>query len=145
MIAQAYGGGTWQNPGIGSSLAAANPSAVAVGYAEASALGLPLFLGEPVDDSSVLVRTTRVGDANLSGMTDLADFSLLAASFNAPASWADGDFNYDLIVDLADFSLLAANFNQALPADLPRGLVPEPSGAVALLAIPMLFLRRRPD
>jgi hypothetical protein len=142
-IVSGRAGGTWTGQGLTSSTAAANAATTAVGYGNAGALGLPSFLGIAVNADETLVRYTRLGDANLSGTTEIGDFSLLAANFNTPGEWNNGDFNFDASVDIGDFSLLAANFNQAAPGDLPRGAaVPEPTG-LALLGLAALGLARR--
>ena len=46
----------------------ANPHKTALGYAEASFLGVTSFGGLPVDSSSVLIRYTLSGDANIDGV-----------------------------------------------------------------------------
>ena len=104
------------------------------------------YLGTTIDTDTVIVRYTRYGDANLDGVTNIADFSRLAANFNRAGQWLDGDFNYDGVTNLDDFTALAANFGQTLPADAPRAAVPEPAGAIlGLLAVAasMLPARRR--
>ena len=112
-------GGAWDGFGIASSSAAVDPS-TAIGYAEASDLygTFPAVFGdEPVDATSVLLRFTLVGDADLSGGVNIADFSRLAANFNQPGGgWSRGDFNYDGSTGIADFAALAGNFNRSLPA-----------------------------
>jgi len=143
QIQNGRSGGSWTGNGITSSIAAGN-SVSAVGYAEAFDLGLTNFGGLPVDDTAVVFRYTRLGDANLDGTTNIGDFSLLGANFNQPGVWRTGDFNYDGSVNIGDFSLLAANFNQVAPADAMRGAaVPEPVGATMILYA-AAALRRRP-
>jgi hypothetical protein len=146
LIASGYAGNTWSGNGITSSAAAANPAGHAVGFAEASAIGSPAsFLGQSVDSTSVLVRYTRRGDANLDGITNIADFSLLSANFNQTGStWSRGDFNFDGVTSIADFSVLAANFNQAATGATLRGsAVPEPASLVAFIVALLLCGRRR--
>jgi hypothetical protein len=115
---------------------------------------VPAIFG-PVDSTSLILRFTRYGDANLDGTVNLADFNRLAASFGATSNavWSQGDFNYDAVVNLADFNRLAANFGlgaagpHVTPGDWAAlaAAVPEPgvwalaSGAGAL----MLPRRRR--
>jgi hypothetical protein len=144
-VIAARDGGAWDGPGITSSHADANQ--FAVGYAASDAIFTTFpaaFAGQTIDDSSVLIRYTRYGDANLDGAVNLADFNRLAASFgSAAALWDDGDFDYDGSVNLADFNLLAANFGLSAGGSVvtPRdwsalaSAVPEPAGLpCALLA-----------
>jgi hypothetical protein len=134
-----YADGAWTGNGISSSSAAAAAASAhktAIGYVEASSLGLSSFAGQGVDATAVLVRYTLAGDSNLDHVVDLTDFAFLAANFNGTnRRWLQGDYNYDGSVDLTDFTLLASNFNQALPAGgggprLPATIgstVPEPA------------------
>jgi autotransporter-associated beta strand protein len=155
QVINAYGGGTWANPGITSSLA--NSSTHGVGFGEASALftSFPAtFMGQEVDDTAVLVRYTRYGDANLDGTVNLADFNRLATNFGQSGkNWTDGDFTYDGTVNLSDFNRLAGNFGLAAidheptPQDWSNlsAAVPEPS-SLLLSGVPALAgmrMRRR--
>lgn len=118
-----FAGGAWNGNGIRSSSVATTPN-TALGFAEATDLfgAFPAtFAGEPIDNTSVLIRYTRNGDATLDRNVNISDFSSLAANFNvANTRWSRGNFNYDGVTNIADFSALAANFNQALPGELPR-------------------------
>jgi hypothetical protein len=128
--------------GIRSSLASDSRR---LGYGEGAAVvpGGGTFAGQNVDGNSVVIAFTVTGDANLDFVTNIGDFSRLAASFNTPGLWANGDFDYTGLVDIGDFSLLAANFNQTLGRGAPAA-VPEPTGsAVLLLLCPMLARVRR--
>ena len=138
-IASGFNAGSWNGAGIRSS-AAAQTAGMAIGIAEAGDLGVTSFFGVPVDATTVLMRYTRIGDANLSGVTDIADFSILATNFNLPGGWGKGDFDYSGAVGLPDFALLAANFNQSVLSELARASVPEPAG---LLVTPLLALLAR--
>jgi hypothetical protein len=112
------------------------------------------FGGEQVDGSTVIVKFTIYGDANLDAFVDLDDFNRLAANFGGTNKiWSQGDFNYDGRVNLNDFNLLAANFGMTFgpaltPADWAAlaGAVPEPSAALlftsALAAVPGRTRRR---
>jgi hypothetical protein len=112
-LTSGYNGGGWNGSGINSSAAATTPGR-AIGYAEASALfsSFPaMFLGQTVDDTAVLLRYTRSGDADLSGSVNLNDFNRLATNFGGTnAVWSQGNFNFDATTNLNDFNLLAANF-----------------------------------
>src|SRR2546423_14421889 len=68
---------TWTGPGITSSTAAANPNGFSLGAIDNSSLGpsaCATFFSQPVDSTSVLVRYTVNGDANLDGKTNSGDF-----------------------------------------------------------------------
>ena len=68
---------------------------------------------------------------------------VVAANFNLTTNkWVLGDFTYDGITNIADFSLVAANFNITLPSDLPRTDIPE-AGALSALACVALLRRAR--
>lgn len=91
------------------------------------------------DDMVLLVESpnglgTIMGDANLDGVVDLLDLSLLASHFGDEGAWMDGNFNHDMQVDLLDLSILASYFGQEV--------VPEPS-VVAVLSALVLVGRRR--
>jgi len=56
---------------------------------------------------------TLLGDANLDGKVNGADFTLMATNFNdSGRTWDEGDFNYDGDVNGSDFVILTDNFNQ---------------------------------
>ena len=118
MLTSGYAAGAWSGDGINDSLAASGT--LGLGYAEATDLFTTFpatFVGQSVDDTSVLIRHTRYGDADLDGTVNLNDFNRLAASFGSTtARWSQGDFTYDARVNLDDFNLLAANFGATLAA-----------------------------
>jgi Ca2+-binding RTX toxin-like protein len=115
LLKSGYNAGAWNGPGIISNRADA--SAFALGFAEASDVAPGgTFAGQNVDASSVLVKFTRYGDANLDGAVNGADFARLAGNFGRTGRlWSNGDFNYDEGVNGADFALLGGNFGKAAP------------------------------
>jgi len=160
--------GDWSGNGITSSVVAGTNKGV--GYAPAAEV-LPFangattdtFLGQTVDKSTVLARTTLLGDATLDGNVDFNDLVKLAQNYNTTVSattdswWAHGDFTYDGVTDFNDLVKLAQNYNTSLPAaaaipgasaafdaDLARAAasVPEP-GTFAVLGVGVLFAVRR--
>jgi hypothetical protein len=137
-ITSAYNGGganAWTGVGLTSSQANANTHAV--GWAESTALTtIPAIFGT-VDGSSVLIRFTRYGDADLSGNVNSDDFNRLATNFGLTGKvWSDGNFNYDPLgaVDSDDFNLLATSFG--LAATGPNGEVTPQDWAALAAAVP---------
>jgi hypothetical protein len=150
LLSTGYANGSWNGNGIVTTNGTATTHGV--GYAEASALpSVPPVFGT-VDSTSLLIRFTRFGDANLDSTVNLADFNRLAGNFGTGSRWDQGDFNYDGTVNLADFNRLAGNFGQSAagavvtPQDWARlaGAIPEPAGsAVAAAGLIVIASRRR--
>jgi len=87
----------------------------------------------------------RMGDANLDGLVDDYDLSLLLAHWTGPlgtgGTWARGDFEGDGDVADDDLSLLLANWSG------PVGGIPEPSAMLVLgwgVVIMLIHKRQRP-
>jgi hypothetical protein len=163
-LVSGFNSGSWNGNGI-ASLAAHNQSAsiTALGYDEASDLGIGSFDGTTVDTSAVIVKYTYYGDSNLDGKVDTSDFQRFLNGFaNHGTSWVQGDYTYDGKVDIGnDFNLFLISFlkqggalgdltdavqSSSLSASqkaelLP--LVPEPSLFGMLTASSMLGLSRR--
>ena len=122
LLRSGYANGSWTGDGINDSLAGANT--LGVGFAEATDVFTTFpatFVGQPVDDTAVVIRHTRYGDADLDGSVNLNDFNRLAASFGSTAArWSQGDFNYDARVNLDDFNRLAGNFGATLTPAVAR-------------------------
>jgi hypothetical protein len=158
-------GATWTGQGITSSAAAAavatEPESRSIGYAENSSLPLgpyANFRGQSVDDTSVLMAYTRTGDANLDGIVDDTDVTILGATYDPTTPqphWALGDFDYSGFVDDADVTLLGVFYDpSAPPLAVPASVmatqvaaVPEPTTAtmlvIASLALALAAVRRR--
>ncbi len=135
QILSAYSGGLWTGAGITSSTAAASGHGnTAIGFASNadSGMGLTSFGGVAVDPSSLLLRYTVLGDANLDGKVDIADFLLLRHNFGltSNASWDQGDFDYDGKIDITDFMILRAHFGASLAAT--------PAAAAQWMAVPAI-------
>src|SRR5205085_10940013 len=95
-------------------------------YGEASNLysSFPAtFRGQQVDNTSIVARITKYGDADLDFTVNVLDFNRLASNYNqSPRSFTQGDFNYDSTVNVLDFNLLASHYNQTLsPGAAPGG------------------------
>ncbi len=152
-LVKGYANGAWN--GAGGITSSSATSRLGLGYADNNVLHLDFFAGQDVDDTSVLIRLTRYGDADLNGLVNLADFNALAGNFNGTnRGWWQGDFNYDGLINLADFNLLAGNFNLAALTIDPTpqnwanlaAAVPEPAGVMlflGMLASATMIRRRR--
>jgi hypothetical protein len=113
-----YAGGAWNGTGITSGAAATNRG-TGIGFAEASELfsSFPAtFAGQSVDDTSVLLRYTLLGDANQDGGVDVTDLGILATNWQGTnKTFGQGDFNYDRMIDVTDLGILATNWQKSLP------------------------------
>jgi len=118
-VASGCSGGAWDGPGIASGAAAAHAQDLtALGVIDNSDPdvkigGLSHLDGVPVDPTSVLVKYTWWGDANLDGVVDSNDYDMIDNAWllwtqegKAPEGgfrWAVGDFNYDGVIDSNDY------------------------------------------
>jgi autotransporter-associated beta strand protein len=158
LIKSGFANGAWTGPGITSSAAAATSGSYGVGFADSADPGNPAGLAS----GQIEVAYTLLGDANLDGKVNGADFAILATNFNKAVTglsgWDQGDFNNDGKINGADFAALAGNFNKGASlaaTDLAaldsfaqaNGLnlvsVPEPSMGIALAAAASVFAARR--
>jgi hypothetical protein len=90
------------------------------------------FDGLPVDSTSVIIKYTYGGDANLDGQVDVTDLGALATNWQTSASWTGGDFNYDGFVDVTDLGALATNWQQGVGSPLAPSRLDEALTAVGL-------------
>lgn len=144
-IISGYNLGAWNGEGIVSSAAASSTTPkTALGYASNAVLGLGTFSGVSVSGTSILVRYTAAGDANLDGTVNSLDFNALAGGYGiaSNANWTQGDFNYDGKVSTLDFNLLSGNFNQTVASPTLGSVVPEPA-ALVVLPLALGLIRRR--
>jgi hypothetical protein len=154
-IKSGYAGGAWNGAGIISTSAQSASASYGLGFADSADPGNPAGLAS----GTIEIRYTLLGDANLDGKVNGADFAILATNFNKSVTglsgWDQGDFNYDGKINGADFAVLAANFNKgASPAtdaliafaqaDGLMADVPDPGGAaVGFIAAGALLRRGR--
>jgi hypothetical protein len=93
------------------------------------------FRSQPVDHTSILMAFVRTGDANLEGVVDDDDVTIVGASYApglAQPSWALGDFDYNGFVDDDDVTLLGAFYD---PSAGPLAVVAS-SDSVAVSPVP---------
>jgi autotransporter-associated beta strand protein len=152
--------GSLGGPGIISSFTATptNGFNYGVGFAD-GADGIVSGLSS----GQIEIKYTLLGDANLDGIVNGSDFSILAANFGQGyTNWDQGNFLFTPTINGADFAALAANFGQGdsgadgavTAADFAaldefaaiNGLladVPEPASTSVLAAMAVGCLRRR--
>jgi subtilisin-like proprotein convertase family protein len=119
LIGAARDGGAWDKPGITSSAARADTSALTgLGIiANANPDGTPIYAttweNQPVNANSILVKYTLNGDANLDGKITFDDYfqanqGFLSAGAKTGYRW--GDFNYDGLINFDDYFLINRAF-----------------------------------
>jgi endonuclease/exonuclease/phosphatase family metal-dependent hydrolase len=155
-------GGLWTGTGITSSSAAVTANNTALGV-ELNSDGsentlVSNFDGKAVINTDVLVKYTYAGDANLDGVVNGSDYTLIDNSFNssAPATWRNGDFNYDGKINGDDYILIDNSFNSegsvtyaaapVAPTEMVAtntSQVPEPATSVLLIVSSVGLLARR--
>jgi hypothetical protein len=161
-IASGYAAGAWTGKGIVSSTAAGN-GAAAIGYVEASSVGLAggNFAGQALTGDAVLIRYTLKGDTDLNRLVNFDDLLALAQGYGAAGGWRQGDTNYDLTVNFDDLLALAQNYGGSLSLvqgdllasvggesfahdfSLALSLVPEPASLAAIASVACVARRRR--
>jgi hypothetical protein len=116
LLFRGYFNGFWSGYGIASTIAAITPHR-ALGFVEATDIGSPpTFAGQPIDNTSILIRFTIPGDTNLDRKVDVTDLGNLATNWQQTSRrWFHGDFNYDQQVDVTDLGTLATHWQQSLP------------------------------
>lgn len=108
--------GAWNGIGIRSTNAASDPT-TAVGFGEATAIGSPAtFMNESLDQTSLIFRHTKLGDANLSHNVDFNDLLTLAQNYGQTGrNWSQGNFDFsaDGSVNFSDLLILAQRYGQS--------------------------------
>jgi fibronectin-binding autotransporter adhesin len=113
-----YNNGAWNGPGIISSqirIANANPNSpqYGIGFSDGNDKINGHSIVSGLSSGQIELKYTLLGDANLDGTVNGADFSILAANFGQGyTNWDQGNFLFSPAVNGADFSALAHNFGQ---------------------------------
>jgi hypothetical protein len=70
-----------------------------------------LYEGQTVDATTVIVKYTYAGDANLDGVIDAGDYGVLDnfAQIAGANGYYNGDFNYDGVIDAGDYGVIDNN------------------------------------
>ena len=118
LVQSGRNGGAWDGArGIISSSAA---SRTTLGVAETKDFGIlgtqtGTFFGQSVDSTSVLVKFTWAGDANLDGKINVDDYGRIDANVGQSGivfGWIRGDFNYDGKINVDDYGIIDGTINQ---------------------------------
>jgi len=133
-LTQAYDSGTGDKPGLTSSVAKGSGGVTALGYGEASTLGLTTFDGLTLGGNAVLVKYTIVGDTLLRGSVGIGDYNTVLSDFGLSQGWTGGDFHYGGTVGIGDYNAVASNFGNTLANVLPGGNAPAFAIAPAITA-----------
>ena len=106
---------------VASSSIAANPTLMTLAVVQNQGQ-FGTFDGQPSNVGDVLVKYTFFGDADLSGVVDASDYSLIDNGLNSQGSaspltgWFNGDFNGDGVINGDDYTLIDNAFNsQSIP------------------------------
>lgn len=95
--------------------------------------------GDGIDALEVMA----VGDANLDGLVNIGDLTLLAGNFGVapgPLAWTQGDFNNDGVINIGDLTLLAGSFGFSTAPSTTT--VPEPASLLLLTLGATAIVRR---
>ncbi len=106
--------GYWNGLGITSSAAAAASNLALAAELNSNGSGalLSSFDNQSVLSTDVLVKFTYFGDANLDGVVNGSDYTLIDNGFNNNLTGVrNGDFNYDGVVNGDDYTLIDNAFN----------------------------------
>jgi hypothetical protein len=117
MIARGYHVGAWDGSGVVTTTADARAGHTTLAAAETAALlGITgsqttLWNGQTVDATSVVVKYTYAGDANIDGTIDAGDYGVIDnfVQVAGASGYANGDFNYDGFVDAGDYGIIDNN------------------------------------
>ena len=88
----------------------------------------------------VNARQTYLGDTDLNGSVNYADFITLSGNFGQSGNWRTGDFDTNRLVEFDDFLLLSQNFGKT---GAISAIVPEPETIWPYVWVFLCPLRRR--
>jgi hypothetical protein len=133
-ISQAYDGGLWDKPGLTSSIARTEDGVTALGYGEASALGVTTFDGQTLGGNAVLLKYTLAGDTQLRGSVGIGDYDAILSNFGTTQGWTGGDFHYGGVVGIGDYDAGLANYGKSLASVLGSAASPAVASDSVLIA-----------
>lgn len=83
--------------------------------ADAGNLGLSTYAGQPIDETTLILKYTFIGDANLDGQVDALDYERVDLNIGNTglADTAQGDLNADGVVDALDYEQIDLNIGNS--------------------------------
>jgi hypothetical protein len=154
-VARAYDFGSWDLPGLMTSMPDAGPlvGTTTIGVSDGATVAFlgpdrdRHFRGQTITGASTLAVYTYAGDVNFDGLVDASDYGIIDNYFQFPGTtgYANGDFNYDGVIDAGDYGIIDNTFQlQGAPIPMTGGVagaglsgvtaVPEPTTSGLLLA-----------
>src|SRR5207302_10731641 len=94
------------------------------------------FAGQTIGMNAVFIKMARGADANLDGVVDNQDSTIVGNSFGKSSSgqWCLGDFDYDGTCGGTDVSILGTTYNPSAPPLGPVQLAPDAVSASAAVS-----------
>lgn len=135
-IRNAYDDGKWGGTGILSSSIVAGTSLAIYDNRIGTKSS---FDGIAADPTSVFVKYTWIGDANLDGVVNSVDLAAMSAT---GTTWQSGDFNYDGKVNADDYALFMLESASSSSRNISE-LLPEPSWLIAWMVGMLAILPAR--
>jgi hypothetical protein len=161
-VARAYDFGSWDQPGLMTSMPDAGPTigTTTIGVSDGASIlfiaptETGTFAGQSVTGATTLAVYTYAGDVNFDGLVDASDYGIIDNYFQFPGTtgYANGDFNYDGVIDAGDYGIIDNTFQlQGAPIPMNGGgvsisgvtAVPEPASLTMLGLTAAATLRRR--
>ena len=70
-----------------------------------------LWNDQTIDATTIIVKYTYAGDANMEGVIDGGDYRVIDNFVQVPGAegYANGDFNYDGVIDGGDYGIIDNN------------------------------------
>jgi hypothetical protein len=117
MIATGYNFGALDGNGLATTMPQAQAGLTTLAAADAADLyGLApadttLYEGQTIDATTVIIKYTYTGDANLDGVIDGGDYGVIDNFVQVPNAFGyfNGDFNYDGVIDGGDYGIIDNN------------------------------------
>jgi fibronectin-binding autotransporter adhesin len=143
LVQSAYNFQSWDQPGLTTSMPAAQSGLTTIGITTGAARGglgatdTDTFAGQTINGASTIAMYTYAGDGNLDGVIDGGDYGIIDNNVQIAGAngYFNGDFNYDGVIDGGDYGIIDNNI-QAQGAPFPvSGAVSSASAAGGLAGV----------